>query len=141
MILKIKKLHEKAVIPTYAKLGDAGLDLTAVRIETQDGSHITYGIGLAFEIPENHVGLIYPRSSIRNYDLQLSNSVGVVDSGYRGEIMFTFKKLKGNGSKAYVVGDRIGQLIVMPVQQAQIYIVHELSDSERGLGGFGSTGV
>lgn len=141
MILKIKKLHEKAVIPTYAKLGDAGLDLTAVRIQTQDDSHITYGIGLAFEIPENHVGLIYPRSSIRNYDLQLSNSVGVIDSGYRGEIMFTFKKLKGSGSRIYAVGDRIGQLIVMPIQQAQIRIVHELSDSDRGLGGFGSTGT
>ena len=65
MILKIKRLHEKSVIPSYAKEGDAGLDLTAVRIETQDGTQITYGIGLAFEIPQNHVGLIYPRSSIR----------------------------------------------------------------------------
>ena len=141
MILKIKRLHEKSVIPSYAKEGDAGLDLTAVRIETQDGTQITYGIGLAFEIPQNHVGLIYPRSSIRKYDLQLSNSVGVIDSGYRGEIVFTFKKLKGISSKVYAVGDRVGQLIVMPIEQAQIRIVHELSESERGEGGFGSTGV
>lgn len=140
MQVKFKKLHPRATIPTYARSGDAGLDLTAVEISGNMTSHIQYRTGLAVEIPEGYVGLIFPRSSIRNYELALSNSVGVIDSGYRGEISFTFNKTNGLDSMKYRVGDRIGQLVVLPYPKIEPLEVDELSDSERGHWGFGSTG-
>ena len=84
--------------------------------------------------------MIFPRSSIRNYELALTNCVGVVDSGYRGEIQFTFNKIGGVPSKKYDVGDRIGQLIILPYPQIELEEVSELSSTERGDGGFGSSG-
>lgn len=92
MQVKIKKLHPKAVIPNYAKSGDAGMDLVITEIINENKYDISYGFGLSMEIPEGFVGLIFPRSSIRKYDLILSNAVGVIDSGYRGELQATFKK-------------------------------------------------
>jgi dUTP pyrophosphatase len=89
------------------------------------------------------VGLVFPRSSIRKYDLALTNSVGVIDSGYRGEIQATFKKtnwLKGNESEKYQIGDRIAQIMIIPHPQIEFDEVDELSDTQRGDGGFGSTG-
>lgn len=137
--LKIKKLHSEAVIPQYAKPGDAGLDLVAISEEwNEDNTMVTYGTGLAIEIPEGHVGLIFPRSSISKTTLNLSNSVGVIDSGYRGPIMFKFRYLE-NGD-VYEVGDRIGQLVIMEIPKVSIIEVQELSSTERGEGGFGSTG-
>ena len=131
----IKKLHPSAIVPSYAKPGDAGLDLTAVRILSNDSNQVTYGTGLAFEIPADYVGLIFPRSSIRKYELALTNSVGVIDSGYRGEIQFTFNKTQGFDSMKYKVGDRIGQLVILPYPQIQLVEEQQLSDSERGEGG------
>ena len=139
MKVKIKKLHSDAVIPTYAKSGDAGMDLVATSMKF-DGTQITYGTGLAMEIPEGFVGLVFPRSSIRKYELILSNSVGVIDSGYRGELQATFKKENGLDSLAYKVGDRIAQIIIIPYPPIEFDEVAELSDTERGDGGFGSTG-
>ena len=136
----IKKLHPDAVIPKYAKPGDAGLDLTATSIISNTTYEVTYGTGLAIEIPTDHVGLLFPRSSVRKYDLQLANSVGVIDSGYRGEIQFTFNKTQGLDSMKYKVGDRIGQLVILPYPQIQLVEEQQLSDSERGEGGFGSSG-
>jgi dUTP pyrophosphatase len=137
--LKIKKLQDEAVIPQYAKPGDAGLDLVAISEDwNKDNTMVTYGTGLAFEIPEGHVGLIFPRSSISKTTLNLSNSVGVIDSGYRGEIMFKFRYLE-NGD-VYEVGDRIGQLVIIELPKVNIIEVQELSSTERGEGGFGSTG-
>lgn len=151
--VKFKKLDPNAVIPKYAKRGDAGLDLTATSIEEND-MYLEYGTGLSVQIPEGYVGLIYPRSSLSNYDLVLSNHVGVIDSGYRGEIKFRFKKVyREFGScegvvypnvrdfKKYNVGDRVGQLIIMPYPLVLIEEVTELEDSQRGNGGFGSSGV
>src|SRR6478736_7662831 len=93
MLVRIKKLHENAVIPQYAKDGDAGMDLTAVGRYWDADSHVyVYHTGLAFEIPKGYVGLLFPRSSIFKQDLSLSNSVGVIDSGYRGEVLFKFKE-------------------------------------------------
>jgi dUTP pyrophosphatase len=137
--LKIKKLHPNAVIPSYAKPGDAGLDLVAVREYWDEANTmVTYETGLAIEIPEGHVGLLFPRSSVSKTTLNLANSVGVIDSGYRGPIMFKFRYLEeGN---VYEIGDRVGQLIVLPYPEVLITEVSELSDSERGAGGFGSTG-
>ena len=140
MKVGIKRLHPSALIPRDAKPGDAGLDLTATEIIKDEAFQVTYGTGIAVEIPEGYVGLIFPRSSIRKYQLQLSNSVGVIDSGYRGEIQFTFNKTGGVPSKKYDIGDRIGQLIIMPFPTVLPIESDNLSDSERGTGGFGSTG-
>lgn len=140
MKIKVKKINENAVIPKYSKPGDAGLDLTAVSIVSDTTSQVIYDTGLAIEIPEEHVGLIFPRSSICNYELELSNSVGVVDSGYRGTIRFVFNKTNGIDSLKYKVGDRIGQLLILPYPEIELVEVDELNDSERGHKGFGSTG-
>lgn len=138
MQLKVKKLHANATIPYYAKRGDAGLDLTAVTIEAYD-DYIEYGTGLAFELPPGTVGLIYPRSSISNKSLMLSNSVGIIDSGYRGEIRFRFK-LTDQKYNLYNIGDRIGQLIVTEIPKIEINEVNDLSTTERGTGSYGSSG-
>lgn len=146
MKVRVKKLDERAVIPGYAKPGDAGMDLTAISMEDK-GDKIIYGTGLAVEIPEGYVGLIFPRSSIHKKKMSLSNSVGVIDSGYRGEIKFIFKTdpvaMEDIVSKEplfYEVGDRIGQLMIIPYPQVELEEASELSDSSRGTGGFGSTG-
>jgi dUTP pyrophosphatase len=138
--VNIKKLHKDAVIPSYSKEGDAGMDLTATEIISETDDDITYGIGIAMEIPRGYVGLVFPRSSIRKYDLILSNSVGVIDSGYRGEIQATIKKTKGYYSKAYQLGERVAQIIIIPYPQVKFNEVQELSETDRGSGGFGSTG-
>lgn len=168
MKVKIKKLHPDAVIPAYAKTGDAGMDLTAVSMKFDEYGNICYGTGLAFEIPEGYVGLVFPRSSIFNKGLVLSNSVGVIDSGYRGEVSFKFKPclemaegvyqpnnpeslgLKSDAAwyllheegnyVTYRVGDRIGQIIIMPYPQIELEEAEELSETERGTGGYGSSG-
>lgn len=141
MQVKIKKLHVDAVIPAYSKPGDAGLDLTAVSATQDQYGNVVYGTGLAVEIPEGYVGLIFPRSSNSKTDLYLTNHVGVVDSGYRGEIMFKFRPVNGLlNAKVFQVGDRVGQLIILPYPTIMFEETEELSDSDRGAGGFGSTG-
>jgi dUTP pyrophosphatase len=138
MEVKIKKLQKDSVIPHYAKDSDARLDLTATRVWFED-SNVCYGTGLAMEIPKGYVGLIFPRSSNAKKELLLCNSVGVIDSNYRGEIMVKFKTING-GSHIYSVGERIGQIIIMPYPQIEFKEVEELSETNRGDGGFGSTG-
>ena len=140
MQIRIKKLKDNAVVPKYAKFGDAGLDLVATDIINKEPFQITYGTGLAMEIPEGYVGLVFPRSSIRKYDLSLTNCVGVIDSGYRGEIQATFRRHKGIGSIDYEVGDKIAQIIIVPYPQIEFIETDELSETERGTGGFGSSG-
>ena len=140
MKVRFKKLNEKAVVPSYAKPGDAGLDLTATSKELTNNpqyGYLEYGTGLAVEIPEGHVGLLFPRSSISNTGLILSNSVGVIDSGYRGEIKFRFKHIPGTAD--YNVGDRVGQLVILPYPSIETEEATELSSTERGDGGFGSS--
>ena len=140
MKIRIKKLSTDAVIPTYDKEGDAGMDLVATKIISNTTFDVSYGTDLAMEIPNGFVGLVFPRSSIRKYELALSNSVGVIDSGYRGELQATFKKENGLDSLAYKVGDRIAQIMIIPYPPIEFDVVDELSDTERGEGGFGSTG-
>jgi dUTP pyrophosphatase len=139
-ICRLKRTHPDAVVPTYSKDGDAGMDITAVSIVTNTPTQVTYGTGISVEIPKNYVGLVFPRSSIRKYELELSNSVGVIDSGYRGEIQATFNKTNGLDSIIYNVGDRICQIMIIPYPKITFHEVDELSDTERGEGGFGSTG-
>mgnify|MGYP002511246900 CR=1 FL=1 len=136
MEIKLKRINDKAIIPTKAHATDAGFDLYATSCHYDNGV-VTYGTGIAVEIPQGYVGLVFPRSSIVNTNLTLSNSVGVIDSGYRGEIMAKFRK---GGSTTYKLGDSIAQLIIMPYPEVTFKEVDELSDSDRGVGGYGSTG-
>jgi dUTP pyrophosphatase len=141
MQVRVKRLHKDAVIPAYSKPGDAGMDLTAIAMEKDSYGNVVYGTGLAIEIPEGYVGLLFPRSSNSKTDLYLTNHVGVIDSGYRGEIMFKFRATPSLlNAKVYQVGDRVGQLIIIPYPQVTLVESAELSDTERGEGGFGSTG-
>ncbi len=140
--VKFKKLHLSAVKPTYSKDGDAGMDLTAVSVDTTK-DYISYKIGIAVEIPKGYVGLLFPRSSNSKKSLLLSNSVGVIDSGYRGEIEVRFKVIpnKEENYNFYSVGDRVAQLIILPYPQIEFIESDELSSTERDGGGFGHTGI
>lgn len=144
--LFVKRLHPDAVIPTYAHPSDAGLDLTATTRTDDNNGNIIYGTGLAIEIPPGYVGLIFPRSSIRNSSLIQANSVSVIDSGYRGEITVTMRKYinpetkEHNPNAQYQPGERIAQLIVMPYPKCHFIEAEQLSNSERGTDGYGSTG-
>jgi len=142
MKVKIQKISPLAQVPTYAKEGDAGMDVMATSIISDTPTQITYGLGIALEIPNGFVGLVFPRSSIRKTDLSLSNSVGVIDSGYRGELQATFNKVAGDGylRERYLIGDRIAQIMIIPHPPIEFEEADELSDTERGDGGFGSTG-
>lgn len=166
--IKIKKLDERAVIPQYAKPGDAGMDVYAIGMDVTN-DYIEYDTGLSFEVPEGYVMLIFPRSSNSKMDLLLANSVGVLDSGYRGPLKLRYKRnyriennpdedtnfentttsivnyncaknYQWNACKWYNVGDRVGQIMILPYPQINFIEVNELSDTERGSGGFGSTG-
>lgn len=163
--VKFKKLNKKAVIPAYAHPDSAGMDLVAVTKEETD-KYIQYGLGFATEIPKGYVGLVFPNSRISKYDVSLANCVAVFDSDYRGEWMLRFKKypkfhictiinkfkgwfgikdftiesyLDQDNTKIYQIGDVVAQLIVIPYPKVEIVEVEELTDSERGTGGFGST--
>lgn len=166
MQVKIKKLHPEAVIPMYAHKGDAGMDLVAIdRIISTDNDeqadYIEYKTGLAFEIPEGYVGLLFPRSSNSKKDLTLANSVGIIDSHFRGEVTFRYKldatydsiisefpteiilaDKEGDGfmQLIYDIGDRVGQIIIIPYPEIEFIEVEELSETERGINGYGSTG-
>lgn len=162
MIVNIKKLQEDAVVPFSATEYSAGKDLTAVS-KTYDAEHdcYVYGTGLTIEIPKGYVGLIFPRSSNRKTNFYMCNHVGVIDSDYRGEIMLSFKNrtsnfiiniinsllntLKintkfGEDFGVYNVNDRIGQLIIIPYPKIEFVEVNELSETQRGANGHGSTG-
>lgn len=170
--VKIKRLSDNAVIPTYAHATDAGMDLVATSKTVDEYGNVVYGTGIALEIPEGYVGLVFPRSSNCKKLLLLTNSVGIIDSGYRGEVMLKYrppmtvcyKKLKGRlarlllgvrrkanygnvdieswhlNSYEYEVGDRVGQLIILPYPKVVFEETNELSASDRGTGGYGSTG-
>ena len=138
--IKFKKLVKTAKIPTKAHPTDAGADLTAVSKEWDEELKCwIYGTGIATEIPEGYVGLIFPRSSIRKYGLMFRNSIGVIDSHYRGEIMVTYKFFN-DVPKIYEVGDEIAQLIILPYPEVSYTEVESLSETDRGENGHGSSG-
>ena len=140
MRVKIKKLDDKAIIPSYARSGDAGMDLTATSIKNtnSDGyNYIEYGTSLLMEIPDGYVGLIYPRSSLSKTGLIMANSVAVIDSSYRGEILLRFKYV--DGGVKYKIGERIAQIMIVPYPTIEFVEQDILSETERGSGGFGST--
>ena len=146
--VKIKKLHKDAVIPKYETVGSVGMDLTAVSKEYDEHGNVVFGTGLAIQIPEGYYADLRPRSSISKYDLVLANSVGTIDADYRGELILKFKPsdyfainredVYADGL-TYEVGDRIAQIIIKPYPKVSFVEVGELSETERGTGGFGST--
>lgn len=142
MILKIKKLSENAVIPKQATSGSAGFDIVATEV-SYNGGYIEFKTGLSFELPEGTAGLLMPRSSISKTPLFLSNSVGLLDRDFTGQVTFRFKLLPqaSHEDSIYQVGDRIGQLVIIPIPKIEIQEVEELTETSRGNGGYGSTGV
>jgi dUTP pyrophosphatase len=137
MKIKIKKLNQNAVIPKYATNGSAGMDLTAISKEYIDSEHTKYNFGLALEIPIGKVGLIFPRSSCYKQRQILSNCVGVIDSDYRGEISVV---MIGTSEFSYNIGERVAQIVLLDLPFIEFEEAQELSDTERGVGGYGSTG-
>lgn len=169
----VRKLDEKAVVPTYAHPTDAGMDMYATSFEYDDNGNRIYHTGIAVAIPKGYVGLLFPRSSICRTNAVARNCVGVIDSGYRGEITFVFNTkyvqiyaLKwwkrmlvwwrgtfgqkpttigitnwwGAPELNYNPGDRIGQLIIVPYPKVALELTDKLPKSDRGEGGYGSTG-
>lgn len=151
MKVRFKRVHPNAEIPTKAHRTDAGFDLVATSRQFDELGNIVYGTGIAVEIPEGYAGLIFPRSSICKYDLALTNAVGVIDANYRGEITAKFKpslrrsKFSGDGCSPvspnlYEVGERIAQMVILPYPEIKFEETDTLTDTERGNGGYGSTG-
>lgn len=145
MDIKFKKLSENAVLPIRAYKGDAGMDLTCTGITTQLNEAgqlmLVYHTGLAVEIPEGYVGLLFPRSSVWKKSLRSTNCVGVIDSGYRGEIMCIYHSTTDVVPAIYKEGERFCQLIIVELPTYNIVEATELTESDRGEGGFGSTGT
>ena len=159
MKVRFKKLSDNAVMPKKAHPTDAGFDLVATSREIDEYGNIVYGTGLAVEIPDGYVGLAFPRSSVSKYDLVMANCTGVIDAPFRGEMKFKFKMaieagklaIEGAGehifaqttypkNRVYNIGDRIAQLVILPIPAIEFEEAEELSSSDRGEGGYGSTG-
>lgn len=161
LVVKVKKLHPEAVLPKQAQASDAGYDLVAIddgEIKWAEGpsgentgliQYIQYRCGISVEPPVGYHIEIFPRSSITKYDLMLANSIGLIDEGYRGEILVRFKValplhdvkvVRGLPIKKYLKGDRIAQMVLRKTVRASFVEAEDLSDSQRGSGGFGSTG-
>ncbi len=141
--LRVIRLRDDAVLPSRARVGDAGLDLVACEHATIDpGERVSVGTGIAAEIPDGHAGLVVPRSGLAlRHGLSVVNAPGVIDAGYRGEIRVLL--LNTDRRQPFIVepGMRIAQLIVVPAVPVEAVEASELAASERGDGGFGSTGV
>ena len=144
MEIKFKRLDPRAVAPVRAHKSDAGFDLVCTDIATEINECgqliLAYKTGLAVEIPEGYFGLLVPRSSIAKKAIMLTNHAGVIDSGYRGEIVGKFRSTTDVVPALYKVGERFAQLLILPCLDVTFEEALELSDSERGEGGFGSTG-
>ena len=136
-------MTSQGVLPTRAHSTDAGLDLTATRLTQEvDASGkfiLVYHTDIAVEIPEGYVGLLFMKSSVYNRSLTLTNAVGVIDSGYRGEIISKFKITTDAIPSVYQPGEKFAQLVIVPVALDETEFVDELSNTDRGEGGFGST--
>jgi dUTP pyrophosphatase len=142
MDLPFKRLTPDAILPTYARDGDAGLDLTsAIDVEVAPGERAMVPTGLAVAIPAGHAGLVLPRSGLASRrGLTLANSPGLIDAGYRGELTCAVVNLDRTQAVSIRAGERIAQLVIVPVAVVRPAWVEQLPASERGEGGFGSTG-
>ena len=142
MQVRFQKRHPDATMPTQGTPGSAGYDMTAVSMERKNDL-IVYDTGIAIEIPAGYVGLVFQRSSVYKTGLMLCNAVGVIDSDYRGSISFVYRNLLGVGGRDcahYGIGDRIGQIVFMPVPKVELVESDVLTETARGAGGYGSTG-
>lgn len=143
MELKFKRLKDRAILPIRGTEGSAGIDLTCTDISTvlneANQLMLVYHTDLAVEIPEGYCGLLIPRSSIFKKSLWLTNNVGVIDSDYRGEIMAIMKATTDTIPAVYKPGERFCQLVIVPVPAFTIAEAEELSETERGASGYGST--
>jgi dUTP pyrophosphatase len=146
-VMKVKRIHPDAVLPLRAKANDAGYDVVAVSDGkfSDDGFYVEYKTGLTLELPLGFHVELFPRSSISKTDLILANGIGLVDNAYRGEIIFRFKCFRAamrevDEPTIYKKGDRIGQIVIRKTYELPVTEVDELSDTERGVGGFGSSG-
>jgi dUTP pyrophosphatase len=143
MRIEIQLLDPDIEIPSYAKPGDAGLDLRSrVDMKLEPGMRALVPTGLAIAIPEGYVGLVHPRSglAIKN-GISMVNTPGTIDSGYRGEIAVILINHDREETFEIKRGDRIAQLVIQEVEIAELVAVQELPTSQRGAGGFGSSGV
>lgn len=138
----VEVLISAASVPEYSHPGDAGADLTAAEsVVLEPGARATVGTGVAIALPDEYVAFVVPRSGLAaKHGITIVNSPGTVDAGYRGEIRVTLLNTDSTEAYPVAVGDRIAQLIVMPVSRARFVPVTTLPGSERGAGGFGSTG-
>jgi len=143
MEIKFKKVRENAVIPRFATSGSVGADVTACEIEFDNKNmQVTYYTGLAIEIPEGYFADLRCRSSIYKTSLRLTNGLGTIDSDFRGEMKMIFDITPTMDKvKLYEVGDRVGQLVILPKLDIEFVECDSLSETERGEGGHGSTGV
>ena len=138
MKIRFKKINPAAVAPKQCTIGAAGFDLTAVSVE-EDSLTVRCDTGVAVEIPNGYVGLLFPRSSVYKTGLAMANAVGVLDPDFRGAISAIFYKRR-HKVNPYKVGDRVAQLVIVPIKNVEFVEVDELSETERGAGGYGSTG-
>jgi dUTP pyrophosphatase len=138
----ITRLRDDAVLPSRAYAGDAGLDLAACeRLEIGPGERALVGTGIAVAIPDGHAGLVTPRSGLANaHGITMVNTPGLIDAGYRGEVRVILHNTDRRESFVVKPGMRIAQLVVVAVPQAELREVEELPASDRGTGGFGSSG-
>jgi dUTP pyrophosphatase len=142
MSLRVRRLHEHALLPSRAYPGDAGFDLHAVDSAVlAPGERVSVGTGLALEIPDGHAGLVLPRSGLAaRHGITVVNAPGLIDAGYRGEIRVLLLNTDSRETFEVSAGDRIAQLVLVRVEAPPIEELEELAMSERGTGGFGSSG-
>lgn len=144
MKIQFKKLDKSASVPAKAHDQDAGFDLKAISRSMDDHGNWVYGTGIAIRIPDNHVGLLFMRSSVAKKSQILTNAVGIIDAGYLGEITFKMKPIiqdiRYTQARPYEIGEKIGQIIIMPIPSIEFEEVQDLGTSERGTGNYGSSG-
>jgi len=143
MEVKFKKLSDTAIMPVYSTDGSAGLDLFANKIGIEhfkDGVPvIVYDTQIAIEIPVGYVGMLFMRSSIAKYSITMTNAVGIIDSDYRGPITLKYKVVTNTTPVIYTEGEKVGQLVIVPIPRIELVEKEELTETERGEGGYGST--
>lgn len=140
--LRVRRLDERALLPTRAYAGDAGLDLYALdEAVLGPGERASIGTGIALEVPDGQAGLVLPRSGLAaRHGIALVNAPGLIDSGYRGEVRVLLLNTDRDEPFAISPGERIAQLVLVRIETPQVVEVHELALSQRGAGGFGSSG-
>lgn len=140
MQLQIKKLTDTAVVPVFAHTTDAGMDLFADEVvEVKPGERVLVSTGIAMAIPEGYVGLVWDKSGLA-VKRGIKTMAGVIDAGYRGEIKVALLNTTDE-TQSFEIGDKVSQMLIQKIEQPEMMVVNELSDTERGEGGFGSTGA